>query len=214
MKKVLIVSYTPRENSNTKKLLDFTVEKLKSQSEKLNQTVEFTTVDLAREEVPMLQEKELNLYVKRNFGGQVLTAEEEKILKPIDEYCNGILSADLVIVAYPVYNFTFPGPVKCWFDEVLQAGRTFKYTESGFEGMLKGKKAIVITTSGGEYSTNTAWDFSTPLAHSQFNFMGMDNTVITAGGMSFSPEKIQESLSQAMAKIEKEIENHFVTAEL
>jgi len=213
MKKVLIVSYTPRENSNTKKLLDFAVEKLKAQAEKVNQTIEFSTVDLAREEVPMLQEKELNLYVKRNLGGQTLSAEEEKILKPIDDYCIGILNADLVIIAYPVYNFTFPGPVKCWFDAILQAGRTFKYTETGFEGMLKGKKAIVLTTSGGEYSNNTAWDFSTPLAHSQFNFMGMENVVITAGGMSFSPEKIEESLDHAMAKIEKEIENNFVVAQ-
>lgn len=214
MKKVLIVSYTPRENSNTKKLLDFAVEKLKSQAQKLNQEIEISTVDLAREKVPMLQEKELNLYVKRNFGGQTLSAQEEEILKPIDNYCEGLLNANLVIVAYPVYYFTFPGPVKCWFDAVLQAGRTFKHTETGFETKLKGKKAIVITTSGGEYSNNTAWDFSTPLAHSQFNFMGMENVVITAGGMSFAPEKVEESLSNAMAKIEKEIENHFVTAEL
>jgi FMN-dependent NADH-azoreductase len=201
MKKTLVVSYTPREGSNTKKLLDHVVSIIKYKTD-------ITFLDLAKEPVPMFLEKELNAYVKRNFGGQELSHQEEKILKPIDDLCDQVLQADYVILAYPIYNFTFPGPVKCWFDAIIQSGKTFKYTDSGFEGLQKGKKAIVITTSGGDYQSNSAWDFSTPLVQGEFSFIGFETKVVTAGGMSMSSEKTNESLENAQEKLEK-IVNHW-----
>ncbi len=194
MKKTLVVSYTPREGSNTKKLLDHFVSSLEEKTE-----VEF--VDLA-ESVPMFLKQELNAYVKRNFGGQDLTSKEEELLKPLDKLCDQVINSDYVVLAYPIYNFTFPGPVKCWFDAVIQAGKTFKYTDTGFEGLLKGKKALVITTSGGDYASNSAWDFSTPLVQGEFSFIGFETKVITAGGMSMDSEKSKESLENAITKLD------------
>jgi len=201
MKKTLVVSYTPREGSNTKKLLDHVIQIIKDKTD-------ITYLDLAKKPVPMFLENELNAYVKRNFGGQDLSKEEEKILEPIDALCQQVLEADYVILAYPIYNFTFPGPVKCWFDAIIQSGKTFQYTETGFEGLLKGKKAIVITTSGGEYESNSAWDFSTPLVQGEFSFIGFETKVVSAGGMSMSSEKTKESLESAQEKLEK-IVNHW-----
>lgn len=201
MKKTLVVSYTPREGSNTKKLLDYVVESIKDNTE-------ITYLDLAKNPVPMFLEKEINAYVKRNFGGQELNKEEEKILEPIDTLCDQVLNTDYIILAYPIYNFTFPGPVKCWFDAVIQSGKTFKYTDTGFEGLLKGKKAIVITTSGGDYESNSAWDFSTPLVQGEFSFIGIETKVVSAGGMSMDSEKTKESLENAQEKLEK-IVNHW-----
>jgi FMN-dependent NADH-azoreductase len=194
MKKTLIVSYTPREGSNTKKLLDHFVSQISGKTE-------IELLDLAEEVPAMFLKKELNAYVKRNFAGQELSAEEEKLLEPIDKMCEQVLNADYIVLAYPIYNFTFPGPVKCWFDAVLQAGKTFRYTPTGFEGMLKGKKALAITTSGGDYTTNAAWDFSTPLVHGEFEFMGMESKIVTAGGMSMDESKTQDAINNAMAKL-------------
>ena len=120
--------------------------------------------------------------------------------------CEQAMHADYIVLAYPIYNFTFPGPVKCWFDAVLQSGKTFRYTETGFEGLLKGKKALVITTSGGDYTSNSAWDFSTPLAHGELSFVGIEPKVITAGGMSMDNERSAESLNHAMARINEVVE--------
>ena len=195
MKKTLIVSYTPREGSNTKKLLDYFVSQISGKTE-----VEL--LDLAEKAPAMLLNDEVNAYVKRNFGGQELSAHEAKILEPIDKMCQQVLDADYVVLAYPIYNFTFPGPVKCWFDAVLQSGKTFKYTEKGFEGLLNGKKALAITTSGGDYTSNSAWDFSTPLVHGEFEFMGMEAKVVTAGGMSMDEARSKDSLEKAMTKLE------------
>lgn len=194
MKKTLIVSYTPREGSNTKKLLDHFVSQISGKTE-----IEF--VDLAEKAPAMLLKDEVNAYVKRNFGGQELSAHEAKILDPIDKMCQQVLDADYIVLAYPIYNFTFPGPVKCWFDAVLQSGKSFKYTERGFEGLLNGKKALAITTSGGDYTSNSAWDFSTPLVHGEFEFMGMEAKVVTAGGMSMDEARSKDSLDKAMEKL-------------
>ncbi len=194
MKKTLIVSYTPREGSNTKKLLDHFVSQISGKTE-----IEF--VDLAEKAPAMLLKDEVNAYVKRNFGGQELSAHEAKILDPIDKMCQQVLDADYIVLAYPIYNFTFPGPVKCWFDAVLQSGKSFKYTERGFEGLLNGKKSLAITTSGGDYTSNSAWDFSTPLVHGEFEFMGMEAKVVTAGGMSMDEARSKDSLDKAMEKL-------------
>ena len=199
MKKTLVVSYTPREGSNTNKLLDHFLTQTEGKTE-----VEM--LDLAANPVPMFTKQPLNAYVKRNFGGQELSAEEAKSLEAIDQMCEQVMHADYIVLAYPIYNFTFPGPVKCWFDAVLQSGKTFRYTETGFEGLLKGKKALVITTSGGDYTSNSAWDFSTPLAHGELSFVGIEPKVITAGGMSMDNERSAESLNHAMARINEVVE--------
>jgi len=199
MKKTLVVSYTPREGSNTKKLLDHFLTQIEGKTE-----VEM--LDLAANPVPMFTKAPLNAYVKRNFGGQELSSEEAKSLETIDQMCEQAMHADYIVLAYPIYNFTFPGPVNCWFDAVLQSGKTFRYTETGFEGLLKGKKALVITTSGGDYTSNSAWDFSTPLAHGELSFVGIEPKVITAGGMSMDNERSAESLNHAMARINEVVE--------
>lgn len=195
MSKTLVVSYCPRSGSNTKKLVDHFVSLAKDKTE-------VTILDLAKNPVPMFLEKEINAYVKRNFGGQELTPEEAEILKPIDALCTQVLETDYIVLAYPIYNFTFPGPVKCWIDAIIQSGKTFKYENGGFVGLLKDKKALAITTSGGDYESNAAWDFSTPLVHGEFGFVGMESKVITAGGMSMSPEVTEQSLNNAMKQIE------------
>ena len=192
MKKTLVVSYTPREGSNTKKLLDHFLAQISDKTE-------ITTVDLAENPVPMFTKEPLNAYVKRNFGGTELGEAEKKSLEKIDELCDQVMKADYIVLAYPIYNFSFPGPVKCWFDAVVQSGKTFRYTEKGFEGLLHGKRAVVITTSGGEYTSNSAWDFSTPLAHGEFSFMGVESKIITAGGMSMNNERSAESMNHAMS---------------
>ena len=199
MKKTLVVSYTPREGSNTKKLLDHFLTQIEGKTE-------VEVLDLAANPVPMFTKEPLNAYVKRNFGGQELTDQEAKSLEAIDQMCEQAMHADYIVLAYPIYNFTFPGPVKCWFDAVLQSGKTFRYTETGFEGLLKGKKALVITTSGGDYTSNSAWDFSTPLAHGELSFVGIEPKVITAGGMSMDNERSAESLNHAMARVNEVVE--------
>ncbi|MGU0057368.1 NAD(P)H-dependent oxidoreductase [Enterobacter hormaechei] len=48
-----------------------------------------------------------------------------------------------------MYNFNIPTQLKNYFDLVVRAGVTFRYTENGPEGLVKGKRAVVLTSRGG-----------------------------------------------------------------
>ncbi|MCR8722005.1 NAD(P)H-dependent oxidoreductase, partial [Pseudomonas syringae] len=59
------------------------------------------------------------------------------------------LDADVLVIGAPMYNFTIPSQLKAWFDRIMVAGRTFRYSEAGPEGLCGGKKVIIVSTSGG-----------------------------------------------------------------
>lgn len=107
MKKTLIVNYTPRVDSNTKKMVDYFIESNKMKTE-------ITFLDLAEDTPDLLLKENLNLYVARNFGGVALTEEQQKGLAKNDQMMNQLLETDFVVLATPMYNFSIPATVKAW----------------------------------------------------------------------------------------------------
>ena len=194
MAKVLAVTFFPRgEMSNTKKLY----EEVKANFG----DVELVELDLTKDQPVLLDAVSTMAYVKRNYMAQTLSAEDAASLATADRHREMLESADKVILAYPMWNFSVPATVKAWIDEVVQAGKTFTMNESGFVGLLKGKKGLVIQTSGGAYDIAPMidYDHATPLAKGVLEFMGIETSVVTAGGMNAGKEV--ESMSAAQAKI-------------
>ena len=83
-------------------------------------------------------------------------------------------AADLVVIGAPMYNFGMSSTLKAWFDHVLRAGVTFRYSDDGPEGLLKGKKAIVIESRAGLYSEGpaAAMDGQEPHLRTLLGFIG------------------------------------------
>ncbi|KAF1020594.1 MAG: FMN-dependent NADH-azoreductase 1 [Paracidovorax wautersii] len=111
------------------------------------------------------------------------------------------LAADVVVVGAPMYNFSVPSQLRAWIDRVAQAGRTFKYTETGPQGLAGGKKVIVASARGGAYFGNEALAF---LEHQEsylkavFGFFGItDVSFIRAERIGFGPEVKAAALAQA-----------------
>lgn len=89
-------------------------------------------------------------------------------------------AADVVIVGAPIYNFGVPAALKAWIDQIARARVTFKYTENGPVGLLEGKKAYVVSASGGT-GIGSDIDFATPYVKHVLGFVGInDVTVIGA----------------------------------
>ena len=65
-------------------------------------------------------------------------------------------AADVIVIGAPMYNFGVPTTLRAWFDHVLRAGETFVYSEAGPRGLLEGKRAIVVESRGGEYTSGPA----------------------------------------------------------
>src|SRR6202046_2221666 len=67
------------------------------------------------------------------------------------ELLEELFAADIIVIGAPMYNFSVPSQLKAWIDRLLVAGRTFRYTATGPEGLAAGKRVIVALSRGGFY---------------------------------------------------------------
>ncbi len=117
-----------------------------------------------------------------------------------DELIAELKAADLLVIGAPMYNFGIPSTLKAWFDYVLRAGVTFSYSDAGPEGLLKGKRAIVVLTRGGLYSEGPAqlMDAQEPHLRTLLGFIGItDVTFIRAEKLAFGASFQEEAIAAA-----------------
>ena len=110
-------------------------------------------------------------------------------------------SADAIVIGVPMYNFGVPVQLKTWIDAIARAGVTFRYTENGPEGLLKGKKVYVALARGGLYRDTPA-DSQVPYLKGVLGFLGMtDVEFIYAEGLAMGPETADKAFAEAEAAI-------------
>src|ERR1700722_2797476 len=85
-------------------------------------------------------------------GGPVEDALLGADLAKGGNYLEELLAADIIVIGAPMYNFSIPSQLKAWIDNVCRAKKTFAYSETGPKGLLTGKRAIVVSGTGGIYS--------------------------------------------------------------
>nr|WP_249808703.1 NAD(P)H-dependent oxidoreductase [Bradyrhizobium sp. 48] len=121
-----------------------------------------------------------------------------------DELIAELQAADIVVIGAPMYNFSIPSSLRAWFDHVLRPRVTFTYGETGPQGMLTGKRAIVIEPRGGVYSEGPtkAIDFQEPYLKQLLGFVGIaDVTFILAEKIGYGPEARDLALRSASSRI-------------
>lgn len=117
----------------------------------------------------------------------------------LDEF----LSADTVVVGAPMYNFTLPTQLKAWIDRLAVAGKTFRYTESGPEGLVRDKRVIIALARGGFYGAGSpaaALEHLETYLRGLFNFIGIEPEFVAADGLNVGPEQREQSMSQALGE--------------
>ncbi|HTV86494.1 MAG TPA: FMN-dependent NADH-azoreductase [Dyella sp.] len=113
----------------------------------------------------------------------------------LDEF----LAADVVVIGAPMYNFSIPSQLKAWIDRVSVAGKTFRYTENGPEGLAGGKRVVIASSRGGIYAGPMAGlDFQEPYLRAVFGFLGIqDVAFVRAEGVAVSAETKAKALASA-----------------
>jgi FMN-dependent NADH-azoreductase len=134
------------------------------------------------------------------------TERQKQLAALSDTLVAELEAADTIVLAVPMYNFSIPSTLKAWVDHIARAGRTFRYTAAGPEGLLKGKKVFVLTARGGIYSGNAparAFDFQEPYLRAVLGFVGLDDvTFVHLEGLKVSPEAAANGRARASASIE------------
>ncbi len=120
------------------------------------------------------------------------TDRQAELVAFSDALIDEVEAADTIVLAVPMYNFSIPSALKAWIDHIVRAGRTFRYTEAGPIGLLKGKKVFVVTARGGVYSGGSpaeGLDFQAPYLRAILGFIGIDDvTFIHLEGLKVSAE--------------------------
>ena len=136
--------------------------------------------------------------------GEPVTDAELTARTLSNELIAELRNADTIVIGAPMYNFSISTGLRAWFDHVLRAGETFSYSEAGPQGLLTGKRVIVIESRGGLYSEGPAKaiDFQEPYLRQLLGFMGLtDVAFIHAEKIGFGPDAREAALSAAKQKI-------------
>jgi len=178
-----------------------------------NPNDEIITLDLYNMDITFIDGDVLSgwgkLAQKNSF--QQLNPSEQKKISSMNTLLEQFISADKYVFATPLWNFTVPPMMKAYLDNICIAGKTFKYTENGAEGMLTGKKAVHIQARGGIYTSGPAADFEMgdKYINSVLSFVGItDKQSIIIEGVNAMPDKAEEIKENAITRA-KEVAQSF-----
>lgn len=154
--------------------------------------------DLAAEPVPHLDDVLLSAWMT---PAEQHGAAQQAALARSDALTAELLEADVLVLAAPMYNFAIPSTLKAWLDHVLRAGVTFKYGENGPQGLLRNKRAFVLTARGGLYA-GSSLDHQEPYLRQALGFIGIEAVqFIHAEGLNMGEELMAQGLARAEARL-------------
>lgn len=185
MKVLHIDSSILGQGSATRGLTREIVARLKSE----HPDAEVTHIDLVAEELPHLSHKSLARSDEGEAARNALALEQ-------------FLGADVLVIGAPIYNFSIPSQLKAWIDRITVAGKTFRYTANGPEGLAGGKEVIVAMARGSIPGADPKGEFGESYLKFLFAFLGITKLrFVRAEGLAISPEHREASLSAARAAI-------------
>ncbi|HBC3596488.1 FMN-dependent NADH-azoreductase [Vibrio parahaemolyticus] len=130
-----------------------------------------------------------------------LSQEQQAVVDLSDTLIEEVKAADTLVIAAPMYNFTIPTQLKSWIDLIARAGVTFKYTENGVQGLIEGKKAIVVTTRGGIHKDSPT-DNVTPYLRTVLGFVGItDVEFVYAEALNMGEDAASKGISDAQSQL-------------
>lgn len=156
------------------------------------------TRDIGRFAVPQINEAWVTARIKPE---QERDPEEAELLEISDMLVAELQEADKIVIGLPIYNFSAPAALKAWIDQIARVGITFRYTDNGPIGLLKGKRAIIVMASAGVPQDSRA-DLATPYLRYVLNFVGItDIEVVAADRQATDPEGAVKGAQMAITTL-------------
>jgi len=197
MKKILhLISSFRNADSNSIKLGQAIVTKLIE----AHPDASVEEVNLIEENYPHLDAPHFQAFLT---PAAELTEVDQEAIKYSDKAIRQLMEADYIVIGSPFYNFGIHSALKAWIDHIIRAGVTFRYTEQGPVGLIKGKKVYIALASGGIYSDGPAqsYDFNGPYLKQVLGFLGMtDLKIFRAEGLKI-PGIGEHSLADAIESV-------------
>ena len=204
---LVLTSSALGDASVSNQLVQDAVARLKSRDPDLN----IITRDIAGNPVPHLN-SDAAAAIR---GGTPTNPAQAAALALSDQLIAELKAADVIIIGAPMYNFGIASTLKSWFDYVLRAGITFRYSETGPVGLVTGKRTIVIESRGGLYSEGPAkgLDSQEPHLRTLLGFIGIvDVTFVHAEKLAFGPEAREQAIDAARTRLGETFHTDYLRA--
>ena len=191
---ILQINASARQRANSTRVAETIVARLQSANPEAHTVLR----DLARHPHPILDESTLGALFT---PADQRTPEQAARVALDDALIAEVQAADMIVLGVPMYNLGVPVQLKSWIDAIARAGTTFRYTEKGPEGLLKGKKVYAGLARGGRYR-DTPFDTQVPYLKTVLGFLGMtDVHFVYAEGLNMGAESAQQGFAEADADI-------------
>ena len=196
MNKVLVLKSSILAGySKSNELSDYFVEQWREQ----HSADHITVRDLAANPIPVLDGEVISAL---RPSDATLTPRQQDALALSDELITELKAHDVIVITAPMYNFNIPTQLKNYFDLIARARVTFRYTENGSEGLITGKRAVVLTSRGGIHK-DTPSDLLVPYLNLFLGFIGItDVSYVFAEGIGYGPEVAAKAQNDAKTAID------------
>jgi FMN-dependent NADH-azoreductase len=155
--------------------------------------------DLAAAPVPAF---DADLMAARATPATERTPRQVQLARDADAVLAEFVAADTLVIGAPMYNFAIPAQLKAWVDLITIAGVTFRYGAQGPEGLMGGKRAIIVATAGGQHAGQPSGVAHTDYLVRLLGFLGIDDVrVLTAEGLAMGPQVREPAIAAAQAGI-------------
>ncbi|RDF09843.1 FMN-dependent NADH-azoreductase [Haemophilus paraphrohaemolyticus] len=190
MKNVLVIkSSILANNSQSSQLVDYLKSKI---------TANITEHDFGANPLPYY-----NLDAATGTRGEPTTEAQQKMLELSNQLIGEVNNSDVLVFGVPMYNLGIPAQLKTYIDYLNRTGVTFRYTANGPEGLITGKKAIVILAHGGIYKDSHA-DLAKLYMQTVLNFIGITEVeFVYAEGIGYGPEAVEKAQQSAKAELDR-----------
>ncbi|APZ49568.1 FMN-dependent NADH-azoreductase [Jeotgalibaca sp. PTS2502] len=178
---------------------------------KNNEKLDVTVYDIYKEDMPYIGQDLFGAFGKM-ASGEVLTAAEEAVVAANQKARDAFTAADVVVIAFPLWNLTIPAKLQTFIDYIFAGGYTFKYDETGkMVALLPDKKVILMNARGGVYSTNEMQAMEMSVNYLRNVFAGIfQNKIIDEiiiEGHNKDPERAQEIIETGLEKVRQAARN-------
>ncbi len=158
-----------------------------------------TSRDLAKQDIPHVTEEFIGaMYAP----AEARTPAQKEVLALSDTLIAELKAADIYVFAVPMYNFSVPSVFKAYIDNVARVNETWTMS---YEGLLKNKKAFVVTARGGggygPGEVRAAANFEDPYLQAAFGFLGVTDMTFVHINNTSNGEEAPKSLAAAREQI-------------
>ncbi|ELK46732.1 FMN-dependent NADH-azoreductase [Halobacillus sp. ACCC02827] len=202
---VLVIKANNRPDGISTKMYDAFLENIEQ-----NQDVNVETYDLFAEDTPYLSQ-DLFTAIGKIQEGAAMNEDEQRLMDAKQKAKDALSKADVVVVAFPLWNLTIPAKLQTFIDYVAEAGFTFKYTPEGLKPLMTDKQAILLNARGGNYSDPSMAPMEMSLNYMRNVLGGLFGMKITEEviieGHNANPDQAETIVNEGLEKVAQAAKN-------